>query len=186
MIHADFNLVLKYCEVLDEFIKIRVFSEEEAREIIKRASGSDKARFQREIIQACIIDYNDGVIDALAETDLNPSGIDLEEMLYLLCVEVNPGLDIHQVSVHLGSTEVESDHDPALALKLKQKNRKTLRRIANMENDLRKRVIGQDRAVEIVSRSIKKSVVGLRDPDKPVGAFLFVGQVGVGKTELAK
>jgi hypothetical protein len=54
MIHADFNLVLKYCEVLDEFIKIRVYSEEECREIVRKATGGDKARFQREVVQACI------------------------------------------------------------------------------------------------------------------------------------
>ena len=186
MIHADFNLVLKYCEVLDEFIKIRVYSEEEAREIIKTASQGDKAGFQRKIIKSCIADYNENVLPRLDNIDENPAAIDIEEMLYLLCVEVNPGLDIHQVSVQVGSHEVEVDNDPALAKMLKQSTQRNLSRISDMENEIRKRVIGQDKAVDIVSRSIKKSVVGLRDPEKPVGAYLFVGQVGVGKTELAK
>jgi ATP-dependent Clp protease ATP-binding subunit ClpC len=55
-----------------------------------------------------------------------------------------------------------------------------------MEDDLRTRVIGQDKAVEVVCKAVKKAAVGLRDPERPVGAFLFVGHVGVGKTELAK
>ncbi len=184
MIHADFNLVLKYCEVLDEFIKIRVFSDEEAREVVQRATGSDKASYQRVIVNACIGDYND---ESLQNAELETLGtVDIEEMLYLLCVEVNPSLDIHQVSVQITSTDMVIDDDPALKKKLRQRTRANLRRLANMEKEIRNRVIGQEHAVEIVTRAVKKSALGLRDPEKPVGAFLFVGHVGVGKTELAK
>ncbi len=186
MIHSDFNLVLKYCEVLDEFIKIRVYSEEEASDLIKKASSGDKAGFQTEVIRVCIADYNENVLPRIREIDEATGIVDIEEMLYLLCVDVNPALDIHQVSVQMTAGEVESEQDPRLAARMKQKNKKNLRRIANMEDQICREVIGQAHAVKTVCQSIKKSVVGMRDIEKPIGAYLFAGQPGVGKTELAK
>ncbi|MCO5194380.1 MAG: ATP-dependent Clp protease ATP-binding subunit [Anaerolineae bacterium] len=57
---------------------------------------------------------------------------------------------------------------------------------ANMVERLHERIIGQDEAVLAVSRAVKVARVGLRDPKRPIGSFLFVGPSGVGKTELAK
>jgi len=59
-------------------------------------------------------------------------------------------------------------------------------RIANLEEILHKRVIGQDEAVEAVSKAIRRGRVGLKDPKRPVGSFIFLGPTGVGKTELCK
>ncbi len=59
-------------------------------------------------------------------------------------------------------------------------------RLQHMEDELRQRVIGQDEAVEAVSRAVRRSRSGLADPNRPIGTFLFVGPTGVGKTELAK
>ncbi len=61
--------------------------------------------------------------------------------------------------------------------------RKNLR---NLEADLRQRVIGQNEAISAVSRAIRRSRAGLKDPNRPIGSFLFMGPTGVGKTELAK
>ncbi|KAJ6375253.1 hypothetical protein OIU77_000269 [Salix suchowensis] len=58
--------------------------------------------------------------------------------------------------------------------------------LVNLEEDLRKRVIGQDEAVSAISRAVKRSRVGLKDPDRPIAAMLFCGPTGVGKTELTK
>ena len=59
-------------------------------------------------------------------------------------------------------------------------------RYANMVEHLHKRIIGQDEAVRAVSRAVKIARVGLRDPKRPIGSFLFLGPSGVGKSELAK
>ena len=59
-------------------------------------------------------------------------------------------------------------------------------KLLNMEGILHERVIGQDEAVTKVSEAILRSSAGIKDPDKPVGSFLFLGPTGVGKTELAK
>ena len=59
-------------------------------------------------------------------------------------------------------------------------------RLLKMEDTLHKRVIGQDEAVRAVSRAIRRGRVGLKDPKRPVGSFLFLGPTGVGKTELCR
>ena len=59
-------------------------------------------------------------------------------------------------------------------------------RLRNLEEVLHKRVIGQNEAVEAVSKAIRRGRVGLKDPKRPIGSFIFLGPTGVGKTELSK
>lgn len=59
-------------------------------------------------------------------------------------------------------------------------------RLLKLEEILHKRVIGQDQAVESISKAIRRSRAGLKDPNRPIGSFLFLGPTGVGKTELSK
>ena len=67
--------------------------------------------------------------------------------------------------------------------KITQKKKKKLK---HLEETLHKRVIGQNEAVEAVSKAIRRGRVGLKDPNRPIGSFLFLGPTGVGKTELSK
>ena len=60
------------------------------------------------------------------------------------------------------------------------------KRLLHLEDTLHKRVIGQNEAVEAVAKAIKRGRVGLKDPNRPIGSFLFLGPTGVGKTELSK
>jgi ATP-dependent Clp protease ATP-binding subunit ClpB len=59
-------------------------------------------------------------------------------------------------------------------------------KLLNLEEELHKRVVGQDEAIEAVSDAIRRSRAGLHDPKRPIGSFIFLGTTGVGKTELAK
>lgn len=59
-------------------------------------------------------------------------------------------------------------------------------RLQNLENILHQRVVGQDEAVAAVAKAIRRGRVGLKDPNRPIGSFLFLGPTGVGKTELSK
>ena len=59
-------------------------------------------------------------------------------------------------------------------------------KLLHMEDELHKRVIGQDEAVDAISNAIRRSRAGLSDPNRPIGSFLFMGPTGVGKTELSK
>ena len=59
-------------------------------------------------------------------------------------------------------------------------------RLLKMEEILHKRIVGQDEAVSLVSKAIRRGRIGLKDPNRPTGSFIFLGPTGVGKTELAK
>lgn len=59
-------------------------------------------------------------------------------------------------------------------------------RLLALEDDLRQRIIGQDTAIERVAKAIKRGRTGIKNPNRPIGSFIFLGRTGVGKTELAK
>jgi ATP-dependent Clp protease ATP-binding subunit ClpB len=61
-----------------------------------------------------------------------------------------------------------------------------VQKLVHMENELKKRVIGQEEAIEAVSNAVRRSRAGLKDPNRPIGSFIFMGPTGVGKTELAR
>lgn len=65
-------------------------------------------------------------------------------------------------------------------------NQDEAQKLLTLGDELRKRVVGQDEAIDVLSKSVKRSRAGLKDPNRPTGVFLFTGPTGVGKTELAK
>lgn len=65
-------------------------------------------------------------------------------------------------------------------------NQSESQRLLGLEDTLKKRVIGQDEAVTMLAKAIKRGRVGLKDPKRPIGSFMFLGPTGVGKTELSK
>jgi ATP-dependent Clp protease ATP-binding subunit ClpC len=186
----EINVVLKYCEIIDEFIKVRVFTDEEARRILRSDSLANKKSYMRFVVHHCIVNFEERIAPRIAKIT-DPQQVEIvEEFLYHLCVEVNPFLEIHNVTLPIaeGSSSAHAAPAPATAttqIKAAQALQNT-RLISHLDTLLRRRVIGQDEAIKIITRSIQKAAVGLRDPRRPIGAFLFIGQTGVGKTELAK
>ena len=79
--------------------------------------------------------------------------------------------------------EVVSNWTKIPVQKLAQKESE---RLLKLESILHKRVVGQEEAVSAVARAMKRGRVGLQDPNRPIGSFLFLGPTGVGKTELSK
>lgn len=69
---------------------------------------------------------------------------------------------------------------------LQQLEKKESQRLLDLETVLHQRVVGQDAAVKAISRAIRRARSGLKDPERPIGSFMFLGPTGVGKTELAK
>ncbi|MEZ4930711.1 MAG: AAA family ATPase [Saprospiraceae bacterium] len=60
------------------------------------------------------------------------------------------------------------------------------KKLVHMADDIKKMIIGQDEAVKKIVKAIQRNRVGLKDPNRPIGSFIFLGPTGVGKTELAK
>lgn len=187
MANGDVNLVLKYCEALDEFLRIRVCTDTEAKALLQEGCHGDKAAYFEHVLRHVLLAWNPGLEARLESLRAKGTVADLDETLHTLCVDVNPGLEIHQISVPVTLADVCSGEElAALEEEPQKKTRKQLDRIMVMDRELKKRIVGQDKAIDIVSRSVKKAAVGLRDPKRPIGAFLCVGHVGVGKTQLAK
>ncbi len=63
---------------------------------------------------------------------------------------------------------------------------KESKRLLKMEDELHKKIVGQDEAIKVISRAIRRSRAGVKDPRRPIGSFVFLGPTGVGKTELAR
>ena len=74
----------------------------------------------------------------------------------------------------------------ATGIPVSQLTQEEMQRLLALEERLHERVIGQDEAVEVVAEAVRRSRVGLGDPGRPIGSFLFLGPTGVGKTELAR
>jgi ATP-dependent Clp protease ATP-binding subunit ClpC len=170
MFRMEPNVVLKYFDPLDAFVPVRRFTAEEISRLLKSAHLADRRSYVGLVVNACV------------------QGLDLRHLehadaLYDLCVEVNPGLDIHRVAIEAGGTSRSELHlleqSPAAVPR-------DFRRLQDLEASLLRHVVGQDAAVASVSRAVRKAMTGLRDPRRPIAAFFFVGQTGVGKTELAK
>lgn len=171
----------KIAELKEELAKLRQQWEKE-KELIEALKGKknklEQLRFQEEEFErkadynkVAEVRYNN--IPALQkeieglEKQLN------EKPNRLLQEEVDENLIAHIVSKWTGIPVQKMKEGEA-------------ERLLHLEKDLEKRVVGQDLAVTAVSEAIRRSRSGLSDPGRPVGAFLFMGPTGVGKTELAK
>jgi ATP-dependent Clp protease ATP-binding subunit ClpC len=183
---VDCNVILKYCEILDEFVKVRVFTEEDIAELLKVKEVPNRNAYQQLVVNACVVNFLDEVVPLFKRQNRVYKTAALEELLYQICVEVNPQLEIHQVALPMNEAGDAGSHLHLLhtpGLKNQRDQKKSLDKI---DADLRRTIIGQDEAVESVMKAFRKAAAGLKDPRRPIGVFLLVGQTGTGKTELAK
>jgi ATP-dependent Clp protease ATP-binding subunit ClpC len=174
------QVVLKYCEVIDEFIKVRVFSDDDVAQMMRPAEITNRRAYQRQVVETAVVDYAETVLPLFKKFNRIYKPEALEDVLYQICVEVNPHLEIHQVSVPVGG-ENAAEQDDAVQLRRKLKDK-----VVGLERSLMAKVVGQNEAVLKIAKAVKKAAVGLKDPKKPIGCFLCVGTTGSGKTELAK
>ncbi|PAB00701.1 ATP-dependent Clp protease ATP-binding subunit [Enterococcus canintestini] len=87
---------------------------------------------------------------------------------------------------HVTAEDVATVVSQWTGVPLQQMEKKESERLLDLEKILHQRVVGQDEAVKAVARSIRRARSGLKDPNRPIGSFMFLGPTGVGKTELAK
>ena len=188
MKHPGAAFVIKYFDLIDEFIKVRCCSDELLHDL-HAAPIANKSQYRQRVVRACVPSFESDVLAAVKRMDEGYDPEIVEELLYQICIDVNPSMEIHQVSIPgneaLGAaTDAE---DPFVARPGNEAARQSLfRRVSNLERNLRQQIIGQDLAIGALVRAVKKAAVGLKRPTHPVGTFLLVGRTGTGKTELAK
>ncbi|MCD7773978.1 MAG: ATP-dependent Clp protease ATP-binding subunit [Clostridiales bacterium] len=90
------------------------------------------------------------------------------------------------ISGEVGTNEIAEIVSSWTGIPVSQLTVEESQRLLNLEKELHERIIGQDEAVNAVSKAIRRSRVGLKDPKRPIGSFIFLGPTGVGKTELCK
>ncbi|MCR4956401.1 MAG: ATP-dependent Clp protease ATP-binding subunit [Lachnospiraceae bacterium] len=102
--------------------------------------------------------------------------------------KVNKRFERKQNHTHtkIGAEEIANMVSQWTKIPLNRLEEKESARLEKMDGVLHKRVVGQDEAVSAVVRAVKRGRVGLKDPNRPIGSFLFLGPTGVGKTELSK
>ncbi|KAG6477026.1 chaperone protein ClpD2, chloroplastic-like [Zingiber officinale] len=98
----------------------------------------------------------------------------------------NPSSLNDNEKIFVGTEEIATVASLWSGIPVQQINADERKLLVGLDEELRKRVIGQDDAVSAISRAVKRSRVGLKDPDRPIAAMLFCGPTGVGKTELTK
>lgn len=178
------NVTIRYCQAIDRFIKVRVFSDSEIQQLFKNVNLTGKRSYQQLVINTAIVNYSDNLSQEAVQLSemIGKDAEWLEDELYDLIIRINPAMDINRVSIN---TEEKETPDKLFLLE-GTKDTKKEESILSLENRLKERVIGQDEAVSKVVHALKRAQTGIKSPDRPVGCFLFAGQTGVGKTELAK
>lgn len=160
--------VSKYCETIDEFVGIKECSMDQLKEHFVGFLGNNK-EYKEKIVRLCVVNYEDEVLSLFKKFNRTYKPETLVDVLYQLCVEVNTDLEIHQVTIPQATSE-----------------RKQVKPTSINIEAVRTKVLDQDGPIDIVQKKLKSAFAGFKDPNKPLGAFLFVGKTGVGKTELAK
>lgn len=156
----------------------------------KKKLAATKISPQMKQMEKEIVDLNAELDEALIENDLETAH---ETKIALkILEEKQEKLKKRQESGKKHNTlildeddiaEVVSDWTKIPVSRLREEESK---RLLHLEETLHKRVVGQNEAVEAVAKAIKRGSVGLKDPKRPIGSFLFLGPTGVGKTELSK
>ena len=183
MREGDSTVVFKYFDLIDGFIRIRVLSEDDIGKTLREEARPQSLRVPpagRRGVRRGPRELREGA--ALRACGSDPSAV--EDLLYQLCIDVNPRLEIHQVALPAAAWEgmPEGIADCEVMATLRELQRK----VVDLDGSLRRLIIGQDASINTVTRALRKAAVGLAEPNRPIGCFLFVGRTGTGKTALAK
>jgi len=178
---APSRSLFRYFIPADAFVRILVHGPHSG--ALRVRPGLNRVAYRRLVIESCCPDYAGDLYGRLAE-QCPHDPLAAEDLLYQLCIEVNPQLDIHSVSL------APVGERPARAARRTRTAEEDLARLAQrtqgLGERLRRRVLGQDAVVEAVGAHLRRVAAGLSAGRRPLGAFLFLGRTGTGKTELAR
>jgi len=184
MIRLEPSMVMKYVEGLDAFVKFRIYSRDALLHVLREVRITDRRSYVNMVLETCIVQ-----LPTHARTALDAGGENreaLRDLLYDMCVGLNPELDIHRVTLPVPDEPREETEEGESELLQPLAAETRALDPTQLAASLRARVTGQDEAVNAIAAAVTRAHAGLRDPDRPVGVFMFLGQTGVGKTELAK
>ncbi len=177
--------VHRYFPLADSFLEVRQFGTEV--DTLHAPAALDSSSYKRLVVSTCMPQFAADLAQQLPM--LFPEDPQIaEDRLYDLCIEVNPGLDINRVSL------CPTLDTPAPRTSVEHQERKqrsdSWKHLANITRDLerrlRRKIHGQDEAIQAITRTIQRAAAGLAPANRPLGSFLLVGHTGTGKTELCR
>lgn len=202
----EYTLSKKWWKRINKYIEVKTFNESDMESIINRRYFHDRSSFQTFIVSVCVVDAEGlfNILDNMGIPNRVAPPILMNE-IYQLCKEANPFLtydNAKEFSEELSDDEPISEdskkHGPnrmsshaRSQSKTKKKKEKTFKDIPKKDllllgDAMKVFIIGQDEAVDVLVDAIQRASVGLKDPVKPIGSFLFAGRTGVGKTLATK
>ena len=186
-VEAAVQLSTRY--ITDRFLPdkaIDLIDEASSRLRINLEGGSDEVRELREKLDQVIADKEKAVKDEEFEkaADLKVQEDELTENLKTLA---DCSLDSNREDWPVLTADMIADIVSSwTSIPVRSLTEDDSERLRRLEDELKKRVLGQDEAVTAVAKAIRRGRLGLKDPFRPTGSFIFLGTTGVGKTELAK
>jgi ATPases with chaperone activity, ATP-binding subunit len=197
--------VQKFWKRIQGYVVVKQFNNDHVGGLLSGRTFNTRTSFEQYIVTVCI----EEVEDLFAKLD--KMGIPqhvapptLVHELYMVCKEVNPGIDFDLYKNDVISEDEQEERDPFEHFYRaasgqpeednkdnKKKNTRLFRNVSkhtllNLDKEMKTKVIGQDGAISIIAEAIQRSSIGLKDPDQPIGAFIFAGNSGLGKTYTAK
>jgi len=197
----EFTVVKKWWKRINQYIEIKKFMEKDMEAILIQKFFHDRSSFQTFIVSLCVINSEELFImlDAMGISNRVSPPILMHEV-YDLCKIANPFL-IFENAQELSDEELEDDgrhttknNQTSMVGQAKRQRQKKKLKFKNVSkkdllhlgNAMKVALIGQDEAVNLIVDTIQRASVGLKDPIKPIGSFLFAGKTGCGKTLSAK
>jgi ATP-dependent Clp protease ATP-binding subunit ClpC len=203
----DYEVVKQWWDRIRQYVEVKKFDEEDMDSILSRRFFHNHRSFQTYIVTVCVVD-SEGLFILLDDTGL-PARVAppvLMHEVYELCKDINPFLTYENAQELMEEEDEDDaiDNTPrrpgvpnrmsshARQNKLKKKKSKKLFKdvpkddLLKLGDMMKMFVIGQDEAVDQIVEAVQRASVGLKDPQKPIGSFLFAGRTGIGKTLTTK
>jgi len=200
----DFEEKKVWWKRIGQYVNIKKFKDEDVESILKKRFFRSPTSFSTFIVTTCVVNFED--LFMLLDNMGIPSRIAppiLMNELYELCKSTNPELTYENAQSF--SDESDSDEEDSregrspyrtttagpmnqYSKKKKQKKFKDVAKedLLSLSDKMKMFLIGQDEAIEILTEAIQRASIGLKDPMRPIGSFLFAGRTGVGKTLATK
>lgn len=197
----------KWWKRINKYINIRKFKESNIKDILKQRFFHDRSSFQTYIVSVCVVDSESlfVMLDNMGIPNNTPPIILMHE-IYELCLAVNPFLTYENAQDGFKDDNAYDEDDcipssrdipnrmKSHANQNKRKPKKSKKKFKDVPKEellrlgdtMKVFVIGQDDAIDNIVRAVQRASVGLKDPDRPIGSFLFAGRTGCGKTLTTK
>lgn len=199
-----FSVVKQWWKRINKYIEVKKYEDKYVDSILSKKFFHNRSSFQTYVVSTCLVDSEDlfTMLDNMGLPSRVAPPILMHEV-YELCREVNPALTYETAQELMDKSDLNDEAEPTtckgpsgnnrMASHAKQqqqskkkKDKKTFKDVSKDEllklgDTMKVFVIGQDSAVDQIVESIQRASVGLKDPIKPIGSFLFAGRTGCGK-----